>query len=146
MREVKNFYDALIEISKKVKRKPEMSEGSVQSIFAQVNPFTYLGYKDFGIDIKSQEKIEKGKVPDFECLDDFEQSIFVLELKKPKDEEVRKLESYKKEIFQKYVKPKRSKYGALSNGIKFILTCAASWDSVKTSPVLATCSSNAFVF
>ncbi len=72
---------------KRVKRKPEMSEGSVQSIFAQVNPFTHLGYKDFGIDIKSQEKIRKGKVPDFECLDDFEQSIFVLELKKPKDEE-----------------------------------------------------------
>lgn len=117
----RGFRKALIEISKKVKRKPEMSEGSVQSIFAQVNPFTYLGYKDFGIDIKSQEKIKKGKVPDFECLDDFEQSIFVLELKKPKDEEVRKLESYKEEIFQKYVKPKRSKYGALSNGIKFIL-------------------------
>ncbi len=117
----RGFRKALIEISKRVKRKPEMSEGSVQSIFAQVKPFTHLGYKDFGIDIKSQEKIKKGKVPDFECLDDFEQSIFVLELKKPKDEEVRKLESYKEEIFQKYVKPRRSKYGALSNGIKFIL-------------------------
>jgi type I restriction-modification system DNA methylase subunit len=119
----KEFHNSLVEVANKVKRKPDMSEGGISSVFVDSGFFKDLGYKDIGIDIKSQERLRgPGKIPDFECLDDFEQSIFVLELKKPTNESIRPLESYlDDQLKDRYVIPKRSRYGILSNGIKFYL-------------------------
>jgi type I restriction-modification system DNA methylase subunit len=74
-----------------------------------------------GLDIRAQRRGEEGKVPDFECLDELEQSVFVMEVKAPKDEETTPLGSYLETQLKGYVDLKKSRYGVLTNGIKFLL-------------------------
>lgn len=83
---VSRFRKALVSVAKKVKQKPDMSEGSIYHCFAEAGFSRCLGYTAPGIDIKAQEKIGK-KIADYECIDDIEQSIFILEIKEPTDEE-----------------------------------------------------------
>lgn len=118
---IKELQKSLIDISTKVKKRPDMSEGEVSRIFSANRFFESLGYDD--IYIRSQERVRKdGKILDFECLDDFEQSMFVLEVKKPSDESSHTLEYYlDKQLRDRYVVPRRSRNGILSNGIKFYL-------------------------
>ncbi|RKX92531.1 MAG: hypothetical protein DRP84_09855 [Spirochaetes bacterium] len=117
--EVEKLKNALISTSKEVKKNLDMYEGAVYSCFDNSNFFKNLGYRAYGIDIRVQER-EKGKAADYECLDDIEQSIFILEVKRPSDDKIHPLISYKdKQLKEKYVLPRRSKYGVLTNGIKF---------------------------
>ena len=117
--EVEKLKNALISTSKEVKKNLDMYEGAVYSCFDNNNFFKNLGYKAYGIDIRVQER-EKGKAADYECLDDIEQSIFILEAKRPGDDKIHSLISYRdKQLKEKYILPRRSKYGVLTNGIKF---------------------------
>ncbi len=110
------FKRVLLGIAKKVKAKPTMTEGDIYSCFVDGGFFKNLGYTEPGIDIRAQEDIS-GRKADYDCVDEVEQSIFILELKKPSESD---LLSYRdKQLRDRYVLPKKARYGVLSNGIEF---------------------------
>jgi hypothetical protein len=97
---------------------PEVYNNLVSSRF-----FETLGYarEGYGVDVRSQQPV-RGYEPDYYCLDTFEKTIFVIELKKPSDDEKTPLEEYKdKQLSEKYVNPLRARYGILTNGVKLVL-------------------------
>jgi hypothetical protein len=116
-----DFRKSLVSLAKAVKKNPKMTEGEVYQCIGKSGLFKNLGYMTTGIDIRSQFKGEGGKIPDFEGLDEFEQSVFVMEVKAPKDEETTPLKSYVDTQLKTYVNLKKSNYGILTNGIKFLL-------------------------
>lgn len=117
MGEAEEFRKALISIAKKVKQKPEMTEGDVYSCFVDEGFFRALDY-EVGIDARAQERIG-AQYADYDCVDDMEQSIFILEAKKPAEEDL--LAYRDKQLKEKYVLPKKSCYGVLTNGHTFYL-------------------------
>ena len=97
-------------------REQEVYDNLVNSRF-----FKALGYEGYGIDVRSQHPV-RGYEPDYYCLDSFEKAIFVVELKKPSDDQRTPLENYRdKQLKEKYVIPLKAQYGILTNGVRFIL-------------------------
>lgn len=113
-----DFHKSLQHLARAVKKNPRMSEGDVYSCFVGEGFFGALGYEAFGIDIRAQERVGT-QYADYDCVDDIEQSIFILEAKKPAEQD---LLSYRdKQLKEKYVLPKKSLYGVLTNGSAFYL-------------------------
>lgn len=106
-------------IYKKAIENPEMDEDELYDVLSDSDFFTTLGYLKVGKDIRKQKTIvESGKKPDFYCLDDFQNVVFVLEAKKPLDEH---LEAAFDQLWRLYVIPLRSHYGVLINGKRVIV-------------------------
>lgn len=115
-----DFHKSLVSLARAVKKNPQMSEGEVYQCLTESGFFMNLGYVATGIDIRVQKRGEEGKIPDYECLDELEQSVFVMEVKTPKDEKTNPLISYLETQLKGYVNLKKSRYGVLTNGIKFL--------------------------
>ena len=116
-----NFQGCLHAFADAVKKNLEMTEQEVYNNLVSSRFFEILGYEGYGIDVRSQQPI-RGYEPDYYCLDTFEKTIFVTELKKPSDDQKTPLEEYKdKQLSEKYVIPLRARYGILTNGVRFIL-------------------------
>ena len=112
-------HTSLVRFSKAVKQNPMMSEGDVYSNLVKSGFFEALGYEEYGKDIRSQETVGSF-FPDYYCVDQFEKTIFVLEAKKPSDEETTPLGAYADgQLKEKYVLPLKANYGVLTNGNRF---------------------------
>ena len=120
LNQAQEFELALKQLSKNVKDNYQMSEGDIYSNLVNIKFFNLLGYTKFGKDIRTMATINK-IIPDYYCVDDNEKTIFVLEAKKPEDENETPLYIYKDKQLKKYTSPLKSKFGILTNGIKFIL-------------------------
>ena len=118
------FQRSLHAFAKGVKHNLNMTEVEVYNNLVSSRFFETLGYAKegvYGVDVRSQQPI-RGYEPDYYCLDIFEKTIFVIELKKPSDAEKVPLEEYKdKQLSEKYVNPLRARYGILTNGVRLIL-------------------------
>lgn len=113
------FHKILVDIAKKCKRE-SIDEPTLYQLLLDKKFFELIGYTKKGIDIKFLRRdAATGKIPDFECLDDFEQSRVVFELKSPNDP--KPLVSYRdNQLRDRYILPKKSRYGILYNGIQLI--------------------------
>jgi len=98
-----------------VKKKPSMNESTLRIKFAQTNILKTLGYQKN--EIFFEERLTSGKRTDIHCTDEFGDVIFVIEFKKPS---IENLDSFENDLWEKYVKPLKAKYGLLYNGIDLI--------------------------
>lgn len=114
----KEFSESLVKLVELVKKNPRMSEGEVYKCIGDSRFFEKLNYKATGIDIRVQKRGEEGKTPDYEALDDLEQSIFILEVKRPSDEDIHPLDSYVDTQLKRYARIKKPRIALLTNGIK----------------------------
>lgn len=113
------FRVALHDLSKRVKENYELSEGDIYSNLLNIGFFGLLGYESYGKDVRTMRIID-GHVPDYYCVDEYERTIFVLEVKKPTDE-LPLIKYRNDQLRDKYVRPLRASFGILTNGIEFIL-------------------------
>lgn len=106
-------------IVKEVDQNPWMSEDELYNVMIKSDFFKALGYEKIGVDIKPQYIIPgERKKPDYVCRDMYQNVIFVMEAKKPRDE---KLEAALDQLWQLYVLPLKARYGVLTNGRRLIL-------------------------
>ena len=116
----------LLSACKMVKRNIQMEEDEVTRCFDESGFFKKLGYKRFGVDIRTQRPLPTGKRPDYFCNDAYGNVIFVVEFKKPSAKppemlEKRYLKQFLPQLWERYVKPLKAKYGALTDGVGFLL-------------------------
>lgn len=115
-----------LNLAEYVKKNPSMEEDEMTLCYDRAGFFSALGYKQFGVDIRSQKILKSEKKPDRFCRDDVGNTIFVFESKRPDDEEFEKVSNPTKikwfsQLWNQYVIPTRAKYGILTNGKRFIL-------------------------
>lgn len=102
----------------KSKKNPEMPEEELRTLFTKSDILENLGYGTIGKDIRLELFI-KGKKSDIACIDDYGNVVFVLEFKKPSDNV--ELKDHFDQLWDRYVKPLRTDFGALINGYELIL-------------------------
>jgi len=106
-------------ISREVYENPGMSEDELYSVLDRSRFFEYLGYEKVGVEIRKQFVIVgERKKADYVCLDDYQNVIFVIEAKKPREE---KLRDALGQLWERYVLPLRARYGVLTNGRRFMV-------------------------
>ncbi len=104
-----------------------MEEDELTLSFDKAGFFDCLGYKEFGIDIRSQKTVtQTQKRPDRFCRDDLGNTIFVFETKRPSDDEFFKSHNpmrikWFSQLCNQYVLPTKATYGILTNGRRFTL-------------------------
>ena len=118
--------ECLLSACKMVKRTIQMEEDEVTRCFDESGFFKKLGYKRFGVDIRTQRPLPTGKRPDYFCNDAYGNVIFVVEFKKPSAKppemsEKRYLKQFLPQLWERYVKPLKARYGALTDGVGFLL-------------------------
>lgn len=112
--------EILLEINKKsIKGKDDLSEEELRSIFLETKILNLLGYEELGKDIRLEKTISgTGKRTDIECEDQFGNTIFVIEFKKPSDPV--NLEEHFGQLWSSYVIPLKSKFGILFDGLEIV--------------------------
>jgi type I restriction-modification system DNA methylase subunit len=96
-----------------------MSEDELYGVFVRAGFFEELGYGRFGVDVKPQYVVPgERKKADYVCRDEYQNVIFVLEAKKPRDE---RLEDALGQLWERYVLPLKAVYGVLTNGRRFVV-------------------------
>ncbi len=112
LHEIKKGFEIVL---KDVKKKPSMNESTLRINFAQTNILKTFGY--LKNEVFYEERLVSGKRTDIHCTDEFGDVIFVIEFKKPS---VENLDSFENDLWEKYVKPLKAKYGLLYNGNELI--------------------------
>jgi hypothetical protein len=111
--------DCLRSIMREVDENPLMSEDELYSLLVRSGFFQKLGYGKFGVDVKPQYVIPgERKKADYICRDEYQNVIFALEAKKPRDE---RLEDALGQLWERYVLPLKAVYGVLTNGKQFLV-------------------------
>jgi len=108
LNEIKKGFENIL---KDVKKNPGMNEPTLRINFAQVKILKTFGYSKN--EIFFEERVISGKRTDIHCTDEFGDVIFVIEFKKPS---VENLGDFEDDLWTKYVKPLKAKYGMLYNG------------------------------
>jgi type I restriction-modification system DNA methylase subunit len=117
--EIKKLCSGFKWLYKEVKKNPDITEEELRTKFRDSNVLETLGYTEVGKDIRIEKKIPKeGKISDIRCLDDYKNVIFVIEFKNPK---VTNLKDHFNQLWERYVKPLRARYGILTNGIELLV-------------------------
>jgi len=106
-------------IVREVRENPGMSEDELYSVLDRSGFFECLGYERFGVEVRKQFVIVgERKKADYVCLDEYQNVIFVIEAKKPRE---KKLEEALGQLWERYVLPLKARYGVLTNGRRFIV-------------------------
>ena len=106
-------------IVREVRENPGMSEDELYSVLDRSRFFECLGYERFGVEVRKQFVIVgERKKADYVCLDEYQNVIFVIEAKKPRE---KKLEDALDQLWERYVLPLKARYGVLTNGRRFIV-------------------------
>jgi len=112
LNELKQKFRDLHEDAKNYESHDELKTALIEKEILKI-----LGYRKIGKDIRIEKRVRE-KRTDIVCLDDYNNIIFVIEVKKP-------LEGLNREDFKQlwdnYVKPLKAKYGVLTDGAKLII-------------------------
>lgn len=100
-----------------IKAEKDFSEEELRSYFIDLGILKLLGYEDIGKDIRLEKNVE-GKRVDIYCIDEYGNIIFVIEFKKPTEQN---LNEHFNQLWKSYVLPLRANYGILINGLQLIL-------------------------
>jgi len=115
-REIK---ECLAYVLDKVEKDPSMIEDDLYRVLENSGLFKKLGYLEIGVDIRPQRPISgERKKPDYAFRDEYQNTIFVMEVKRPLDKE---LEKALPQLWERYVLPLKSKYGVLTNGKQIVI-------------------------
>lgn len=112
--EAKKIRECLKKIYRKIKNTEDFSEEDLRIAFVDSGIFKELGYKLLK-DIRFERDV-KGKRSDLLAFDDYKNIIFVIEFKR----EI-KLEEDFNQLWERYVKPLKAKYGILADGEKLFV-------------------------
>ncbi len=115
--EIKKCLNSFYEQAKS--KKEELTEEELRRIFTDTGILKILGYEKTGKDIRYEKATKKGRRTDLQCIDRYGSVIFVVEFKKPADKTP--LKDYFDDLWDKYVKPLKARYGVLTNGLKIII-------------------------
>jgi type I restriction-modification system DNA methylase subunit len=114
-----SWKECLWHILREVDDNPLMSEDELYGVLIRAGFFEELGYGKFGVDVKPQYVVPgERKKADYVCRDEYQNVIFVLEAKKPREE---RLEDALEQLWERYVLPLKAFYGVLTNGKRFIV-------------------------
>ncbi len=105
--------DKLTDIQEKCKENKDISENKLKRYFHKSGILEELGYDEE--DIHVEETVKEQKRTDIHVTDDYGNVRAVIEFKKPT---IRNLEDNFDQLWNRYMKPLKAKYGFLYNGFK----------------------------
>ncbi|MDI6655483.1 MAG: type I restriction enzyme HsdR N-terminal domain-containing protein, partial [Candidatus Hydrothermarchaeota archaeon] len=110
----------------KIEGAKEISEEDVRIAFVKSGILEELGYEGELKDIKFEKEV-KGKRSDLLAFDEYRNVVFVVEFKIPAEIN---LDKHFAQLWERYVKPLKAKYGLLTNGLELLIheRINSNWD------------------
>ncbi len=113
----KNIRASFKKLHGKIKSGKDISEEDLRVAFVKSGILEALGYEGELKDIRFEKGV-KGKRSDLLAFDDYQNVVFVVEFKRPNEIE---LEQDFAQLWERYVKPLKAKYGLLTDGLELLL-------------------------
>ncbi len=113
----KNIRASFKKLHEKIKSGKDISEEDLRVAFVNSGILEELGYEGELKDIRFEKGV-KGKRSDLLAFDDYQNVVFVVEFKRPNEIE---LEQDFAQLWERYVKPLKAKYGLLTDGLELLL-------------------------
>ncbi|MEA2032512.1 MAG: TaqI-like C-terminal specificity domain-containing protein [Euryarchaeota archaeon] len=101
----------------KIKSAKEISEEDLRVAFVKSGILEVLGYEGELKDVRFEKNV-KGKRSDLLAFDDYQNVVFVVEFKRPNEIDV---ERDFAQLWERYVKPLKARYGLLTDGLELLL-------------------------
>ncbi len=113
----KKIRASLKKLQGKIKSAKEISEEDLRVAFVKSGILEVLGYEGELRDVRFEKGI-KGKRSDLLAFDDYQNVVFVVEFKRPNEIDV---ERDFAQLWERYVKPLKARYGLLTDGLELLL-------------------------
>ena len=104
-------------------KEKELSEEDLRVAFVDSGILKVLGYEGVPKDVRFEKGVG-GKRSDLLTFDDYKNVVFVVEFKKPAEID---LEQDFAQLWERYVKPLRARYGVLTDGLEFLVYERLNW-------------------
>jgi len=115
--DIQGLQESFKKFSEIVKSAKDVSEEDVRQQFYKSDILKQLGYEGELKDVRFEKNV-KGKRSDLIAFDRYMNAVFVIEFKKPGEIDLKKDFS---QLWDRYVKPLRARYGLLTDGLDFLL-------------------------
>ncbi|MGB7534023.1 MAG: TaqI-like C-terminal specificity domain-containing protein [Halobacteriota archaeon] len=113
----KKIRASLKKLQGKIKSAKEISEEDLRVAFVKSGILEVLGYEGELKDVRFEKGV-KGKRSDLLAFDDYQNVVFVVEFKRPNEIDV---EPDFAQLWERYVKPLKARYGLLTDGLELLL-------------------------
>ena len=113
----KNIRASLKKLQGKIKSAKEISEEDLRVAFVKSGILEVLGYEGELKDVRFEKGV-RGKRSDLLAFDDYQNVVFVVEFKRPNEID---LEQDFAQLWERYVKPLRARYGVLTDGLELLI-------------------------
>ena len=117
METAKTIRSGFQKLFEKIRTATEISEEEVRVKFVESGVLEALGYKGILKDVRLERGV-KGKRSDLLAFDDYQNVIFVIEFKRPN---VLDVDQDFAQLWERYVKPLRARYGVLTDGLELLV-------------------------
>ena len=104
-------------LHEKIKCGKDISEEDLRVAFVNSGILEELGYRVVPKEVRFEKGV-KGKRSDLIAFDDYQNVVFVVEFKRPTEID---LEQDFAQLWERYVKPLKAKYGILTDGLELLL-------------------------
>ncbi|MGC9444879.1 MAG: restriction endonuclease subunit M, partial [Candidatus Methanospirareceae archaeon] len=112
-----NIRSSFRKLHEKLNSAKEISEEDLRIAFVKSGILEALGYEGELTDIRFEKNI-RGKRSDLLACDEYQNVVFVVEFKKPKELDV---ERDFAQLWERYVKPLKARYGVLTDGLELMI-------------------------
>ena len=109
----KAIRESFQKLHEKIKSGKDITEEDLRVAFIKSSILETLGYKGELKDVRFEKGV-RGKRSDLLAFDDYQNVVFVVEFKKPNSID---LEQDFAQLWERYVKPLKAKYGVLTDGL-----------------------------
>ncbi|NQE06545.1 hypothetical protein C5S32_11810 [ANME-1 cluster archaeon GoMg1] len=113
----KNIRASLKKLQGKIKSGKDISEEDLRVAFVKSGILEVLGYEGELKDVRFEKGV-RGKRSDLLASDDYQNVVFVVEFKRPTEIDV---ERDFAQLWERYVKPLKARYGLLTDGLELLL-------------------------
>ncbi|MGB2841214.1 MAG: N-6 DNA methylase, partial [Halobacteriota archaeon] len=113
----KKIQASLKKLHGKIKSAKEISEEDLRVAFVKSGILEALGYESELKDVRFERGV-RGKRSDLLAFDDYMNVVFVVEFKKPTEID---LEQDFAQLWERYVKPLKARYGLLTDGLELLI-------------------------
>ncbi len=117
MDSVKKIQASLKKLHGKIKSAKEISEEDLRVAFVKSVILEELGYEGELKDVRFEKGV-RGKRSDLLAFDEYMNVVFVVEFKKPAESD---LEQDFAQLWERYVKPLKARYGLLTDGLELLI-------------------------
>lgn len=112
-----NIRSSFGKLHEKIRSAKEISEEDLRIAFVRSGILEVLGYEGELTDIRFEKNV-RGKRSDLIAFDEYQNVVFVVEFKKPKELDV---ERDFAQLWGRYVKPLKARYGLLTDGLELMI-------------------------